>query len=649
MPRISLTVLSTGVACLAVVAQAPQPTFRAGVEYVELDAVVTDTQDKPVKDLTKENFEVLERGRPQTLAGFQFVSIHPSRRTVPDVKTAAPSIDVVSNAHAPLGRQWVLVIDDLHIIEQHIVHTKKVVQEFLESLPADDQVAIVFVGRSDLSQDFTSDLGAQMRTVNRIRDALGFAYDAADRGGGSAVERVSAADRHKYGMGSIDVLNNVSKALTRSTYPRKALVYVSEGMTYPDELPADPIVRSYVEDFLDGLHGSFDVARRAGVPVYTIDPRGAPDCTAVRGDCVEPPWPNIRNQWNHLRELADNTGGRAFVNRSDILQAVHDLVDDSNSFYLLGYYPEPLERDGKFHDVDVTIKGRTGLKVRARAGYTSPKPAKTTEADTRLTLDGVLSAALPVASLQLRATAAPIAVGEKGMVTAVTLEVTYPALADTKFDDTLLFGMIALDRDGKVKASMRGTYSYTATPNRSIDTSYTVNATIDLPSQPLTLRIGVASRALDRAASIHVPVEAINPSRDVLQIGAIVLGFAGPPRQAAVPPGAFKGLVPIQPSTSRAFVAADTLQLFAPCFWRTADATALVTIAIRRGDQIVLTARADLPGEALNSRTVSRGKQAALNATLPLKSLAPGAYVLEVTGRLTSGSIARRSVAFEIK
>ena len=191
--------------------QPPPPTFRTGVEYVELDAVVTDKDDRPVGGLTKADFEIVERGRPQTIANFQFVSIPPAHRTVPDVKAAAPTIDVVSNAHAPLARQWVLVIDDLHIIEQHIIHTQRVVRAFLQSLPADDQVAIVFVGRSDLSQDFTSDLGAQLRTLGRLRDALGFAYDAANHGGGDAVPRIGEADRHRYGIATTDVLENIAE------------------------------------------------------------------------------------------------------------------------------------------------------------------------------------------------------------------------------------------------------------------------------------------------------------------------------------------------------------------------------------------------------------------------------------------------------
>ena len=71
-----------------------------------------------------------------------------------------------------------MVIDDLHILELQVSETREVVQEFIKSLPKDDQVAIVFVGRSDFSQDFTSDAGALMRTVDRLKSALGLAQGA---------------------------------------------------------------------------------------------------------------------------------------------------------------------------------------------------------------------------------------------------------------------------------------------------------------------------------------------------------------------------------------------------------------------------------------------------------------------------------------
>ena len=197
---------------------------------------------------------------------------------------------------------------------------------------------------------------------------------------------------------------------------------------------------------------------------------------------------------------------------------------------------------------------------------------------------------------------------------------------------------------------MRGAYEYAATPKPGQDVAYAVNATLDLPAQPLTLRIAVASQALDRVASIHLPVEVMNPTRDQLQIGSIVLGFAGPPRQAAVPPNALKGLVPIQPTLVRTFGPSDTLQIHAPLFWRGVDGgSALVTIAIKQGETTVRGTRGTVAGAPAASRTVSRAQQAAVTGALALKDLAPGPYELEIEAHLMTGSVARRAVAFEIK
>lgn len=113
------------------------PVFRAGADYVELDVIVTE-HDRAVKDLTKDDFEITEHGRSQRIDQFHFEDLPPTVRTV-DAATAIPTIDVATNAHAPNGRQWVLVIDDLHIFEQRIVETERVVQSFLERLASTDQ------------------------------------------------------------------------------------------------------------------------------------------------------------------------------------------------------------------------------------------------------------------------------------------------------------------------------------------------------------------------------------------------------------------------------------------------------------------------------------------------------------------------------
>jgi len=695
--------LGAAAVCLAAASASPsaQQPFKTAVEYVRLDVVVTDKQDRPIAGLTKDDFLVSENGRPQSIATFEAVTIPTVRREITDVKTTTPSIDVVSNSAPPLGRQWVMIIDDLHIIEQQERKLRAMVVEFLQRIPPEDQVAIVFVGRSDLSQGFTSDLGAQMRTVNRLRDSLGRAYDATNSngmppgsGGGGAMKSRSTmtvtefadapgkatidanqSDRHRFAQATTDVLNNVSRTLANSKYPRKAMVYVSEGATYDlnqtfsnNEFDLNREAE-FARDYFDEMDKAFAIARHAGVPVYAIDPRGLTDASAVRGFEAKTP-PFIQAQANNMRTIAENTGGLAFVGMSDVPRAVEALIHDNDIYYLVGFYPEPLVRDGKFHDVDVKIKGRDDVRVRARAGYSAPATVAVPPADLAAQFNIAMAAALPESGISLRVLAAPVKPDGKLMKTAVALQVTYPAEAG-KLNDTLDYAITALDLEGKVKLSTRKKYEFSATPKSSGDATFVINDVIDLPAQPLALRVGVASHHLGKIGVIHTAVEAPRLDDDNTQLGGIQIGYAGPPREEAKPKGALADLVPFQPTTDRTFSAADSLKIFAPVFWKgganarsapparpgtapivigggaSGPGAATVTLSIRQGAKLLVERRDQLEAEA-DTTDATTMSHASFVATLPLKGVPPGDYVLTIAVSAT-GRPARREVAFSIK
>lgn len=693
---------SAAVLCLTAPSISGKQIFRSAVEYVRLDVVVTDKQDRPVTGLTKDDFLISESGRAQSIATFEAVAIPTVRREITDPKTTTPSVDVVSNSAPPLGRQWVIVIDDLHIIEHQERKLRALVTEFLQRIPANDQVAIVFVGRSDLSQGFTNDLGAQMRTVNRLRDALGQAYDALNQngmpagsaGGGANKARTLAqlkdpgdvmnatidanqSERHRFGQATIDVLRNVSGTLANSRYPRKALVYVSEGPTYDlnqmfsnNELDFNREAE-FARDYFNEMDKTFAIARQAGVPVYTIDPRGVPDASATRGAMPNsPPTAAFQRQANNMRTIAENTGGIAFVGMSDVPRAVEALIHDNDIFYLLGFYPEPLVRDGKFHDVDVKIKGRDDVRVRARSGYSAPAAVVMPPVDLAAAFSAAMAAALPESGISLRVFAAPIAPAGRLMKTVVALQITYPADAG-KLTDTLDFAITAFDGDGKVKMSSRKKYEFSATPKSTGDVTFVINEVIDAPSQPLSLRVGVASHHLGKIGVIHTSLEAPKTNSENTELGGIVLGYAGGLREDAKPKDALKDIVPFQPTTDRTFMATDSLRIFAPVFWRgggtatlratgatrnvpvaigggdRSNGAATVTLSIRRGAK-VLVERRDLVQPEIDPNNTSDQSRASFVASLPLKGVPPGDYVLTITAS-AKGSPAKREVAFAVR
>ena len=80
---VTLAVLLGGAVALAQQSPQPpqQPTFRVQVDYVEVDVVVTDRNGNLVRDLKKEDFQVLEDGKAQAINTFTFVNI-PVERTM---------------------------------------------------------------------------------------------------------------------------------------------------------------------------------------------------------------------------------------------------------------------------------------------------------------------------------------------------------------------------------------------------------------------------------------------------------------------------------------------------------------------------------------------------------------------------------------
>jgi hypothetical protein len=470
-----------------------------------------------------------------------------------------------------------------------------------------------------------------------------------------AIVNANESERHRFGQATIDVLNNVTRTLANSKYPRKALVYVSEGPTY--DLSGSFSSHEYdfsreaefTRDYFNEMDKAFTIAKQAGVPVYTIDPRGLPDGTATRAGAA--PIGALRRQWNNMRMIAENTGGLAFVGMSDVPAAVESLIHDNDIYYLVGFYPDPLVRDGKFHDVDVKIKGRDDVRVRARAGYSAPAAVAAAPVDLSASFDAAMAAALPESGISLRVFAAPVAPSNRQMKTLVTLQVTYPAAAG-KLTDTLDYAITALDLDGKVKVSARKKYEFSATPKAAGDVTFVINEVIDVPPQPLGLRVGVASRHLGKIGVIHTALEVPKPTSDNTELGGIVLGYASGPREDAKPKGALAGLVPFQPTTDRTFAGTDTLRIFAPVFWRgggpvRGNNAATVTLSIRQGTKILVERRDLLTPEAA-AASMAQQSRVSFTSTLPLKGVPPGNYVLTISAS-ASGRPGKREVAFSVK
>ena len=595
-----------------------QPVFRSATQLVLVDVIVTDSRDRVVTDLTRDDFTVTEGGRPQRIDQFSFESIPPADRPVDLDAPARPPADVASNAQrSERSRAFVFAIDETMIPPSELVPLKRLMTAVLQTVTPNDQVAVVYLGRSDLGTDFTNDVDRLIEVVNNGRAAVGSLNMGGIRG-------------------RMITLRNIVRTLQASRDARRAVFLVGSGGCVP-HLPQDDWgeCRDLVKQ-----------AREADVPFYVLDPRLFPEgnlMTAVDSDTHAQAVADESARRDEMLTLAGATGGRAVSRAADPAKAAADVIVENGTFYLLGFYPDPLVSDGKFHEIHVGVK-RPGLRVRARMGYRAPTAATRASTPTR-DLTATLGAGIDDPGLPIRVFAAPVGPAPNGRTrTLVTMEVSYPrSTPDLSLDDDLRIGILAITPDAKIKASFQRPVHLAGKWRPTDSATIFVNETIDLPSDRLSLRVGVTSRALGRSGTAHLYVDPPDFGGKRLAVGGILLGAPEDTPRATAGLESLRGIAPFQPTTRRTFAADGILRLFARAFWKAGSGDASATISL-------------VGGEGRPPRTIALGgrpgagglREATLDTSVPLAGLRPGAYVLRVEFTLPGGDPVVRAVPFEV-
>jgi VWFA-related protein len=613
LSRAAIVAAIAGLSLVRSAAQEQRPVFRAAAHYVAVDVVVTDRNDKPVTDLTKDDFEIVENGRRQTIVDFAFVNVPLETRAIDIDAPPVPAVDVASNGEtARASRAIVIFVDDPSLSSvlicdgcpEVIPAIKNALVRFLQSLSSDDQVAIIWQSRSDLSRDFTNDIPRLIEAVKSTRAAMGLTPVAIGAPWRATLHSVRFA---------ID-------ALKGSRVARRAIVYVGVSA-------CNPLNHLYSLEGPECL-ALYQHAREANVPIYTLDPRVNPPATS-----------------HSMVELSLNTGGLSFQGLSRPLAAVDQILSDTGSFYTLGFYPDPLVNDGKYHPFKVNVR-REGVRVRARDRYladTARKPATTPNRD----MTAALAAGVSDPSLPIRAVAAPLEPTARGRIkTLVTIEVGYPAPEPSQaaWKDDVRVGLLALSTDAAIRASFQRPMTFSGEWKPTDRATFVLNETIDLPAEALTLRVGVTSSALARTGTVNLPIDVPDIRGTRLTLTPLVLGTSSSSSDASTGVDLVRALVPFQPTTQRTFAATETLHLYSRAYWGGIEPTLRFEISITGpGSPVTQTV------EATTAANGPGRRKAALDTTVPLSTLAPGPHVLTITTRVGNGKPVRREVPFQVR
>jgi VWFA-related protein len=151
----------------------PAVTFKAEVNYVDVDAIVTDQQGRFISDLKKEDFEIFEDGKPQKVDMFSYVDLPVGTMEQPDrfgFSNRMVTTDVRTNQQALAGRLYVIVLDDMDTSLFRAGTVKRTARQFIErNLGPNDVAAVVYTsGRTDAAQEFTSERSLLLAAVDKF-------------------------------------------------------------------------------------------------------------------------------------------------------------------------------------------------------------------------------------------------------------------------------------------------------------------------------------------------------------------------------------------------------------------------------------------------------------------------------------------------
>jgi VWFA-related protein len=658
-------------------AQGQPPTFKLRVDYVEVDVVVTDRQGNLVTDLKKEDFQVLEDGKGQTVTAFTQVDIPVERADRPLYSDAPFEPDVRTNEAPFDGRVYVMVIDDLHTNFARSIRVKNAARQFIERrLGANDLMAIVHTaGSNDASQEFTSNkrllLAAVDKTQGRkltsatVNKTNEYYNTRGMRQTGDPLNDPDDAERAFNARNSLQTLRSVADWFASVRGRRKAILFVSEGIDYDitDLIPQNGSNHGSGTMILDETRDTIAAATRSNVAIYGIDPRGLtdlgdesievgafPDDTSL-GVGTGSLQNELRMSQDSLRTLSDETGGFAVVNRNDFSGAFERIVRDNSSYYVLAYYP-PDAKPGRVHKIDVRVT-RPGLTVRARKGYVTPKkvdPPKVSAKDVRTAeVRDALDSPLPVSGLTMHVFATPFkgAAPNASVLLGVELRGKDLKLAQ---NDTIQLSYMAIDANGKVKGGNTDALTMTnlkaATKDRIQETGLRLLNRFDLPPGRYQLRVAAHDSVGGSVGSVLYDLEVPDFAKSGFGISGVVLTS---PSASALPTAKadelLKPVLPGPPVAARSFPQNEEVALFAEVY-DTAGGTPHkvdITTTITTDDGKVLF-KTEEPRDSSDLGGKSGGY--GFTARIPLKDLAPGNYVLTVMAksRLGSGPAAQRQL-----
>jgi VWFA-related protein len=401
------------------VTQDSAATFKVHVNLVLVRVVVRDNQGKVVTNLRKEDFQLFDNRKPQAITSFSTETpesqvLKPTPSKDEETGESPTSIEVESAAKKLPQRFVGVMFDDVHMSMEDTVVVRAAATKLFGSLAPSDRVAM-FSASGQFHLAFTADhdqlakslyslvprptTGAggfhecpevtyyQADLIQNKSDSQALAIAAED-----AVQCAFNGDETKIAQATQMAQSAAMRVLNLGDGETEyAYRHIEEAIKKLSAMPGQRIMVFVSPGFIPSTLWSetsdlIDRASHAGIVINTIDARGlyTPD---LLGDIADPPRGSAltagisasyrlaaqQAQDEVLQQLAYGTGGTFFHNRNDLDEGLRQAVAAPSLSYVLGFSPQTIKYDGRFHSLKVSLTNKQKYAIQARNGYYAPK------------------------------------------------------------------------------------------------------------------------------------------------------------------------------------------------------------------------------------------------------------------------------------
>lgn len=393
-------------------------TFRVKVNEVLVRVVVRDQAGHAIGNLKKEDFELFDNKEPQVITQFVLEQPRAGEKTATEGAAAVTTKAPLAAPIAP-NRFVAYVFDDMHADSAALTRIRDAAERNMETLLATDRAAI-FTTSGQGNLDFTDDRAALRMALKSLMprsiskgagaDCPDVSYYMADliinRGDQAALQDATTDalmcapnPRAVHASAQQLALSTAQQMLVLGGHESGlALSVLKDVIRRIGTMPGQRTILLLSPGFLTGafLHEYDDVidhALRSQVVISALDIRGLDtfvDISKTSAAVQKYAAQAGMEEDGTLSEFANATGGAFFKNSNDLDAGLRLIATAPEYAYVLGFSPQNLKLDGRFHDLVVTVRDPRKLTILARKGYSAPKRAQGAGEEARQEIEDAL-------------------------------------------------------------------------------------------------------------------------------------------------------------------------------------------------------------------------------------------------------------------